>query len=127
MKKQIFVIFVVVLLLASCATLFKGNKSKLDVSSEPSGASVYVNGVIHGETPMRLFLESKGTYSIEFRKDGYKPKVFNVTNHVGAGWIVLDVLSGLVPVIIDAATGSWYELDQKYINILLEKYLIPMQ
>lgn len=76
---------------------------------------------------MPLFLKGikvSYTYSIEFRKDGYKPKVFNVTNHVGAGWIVLDVLSGLVPVIIDAATGSWYELDQKYINILAPRYFV---
>jgi hypothetical protein len=57
--------------------------------------------------------------------DGYKSKTYNVTNHVGAGWIVLDVLCGLVGVIIDAATGSWYELDQKNINVILEKVIQP--
>jgi hypothetical protein len=52
--------------------------------------------------------------------------LFNITNHVGVGWIVLDVIFGLVPVIVDAATGSWYELDQKIVNALLEKQQSPL-
>jgi hypothetical protein len=31
----------------------------------------------------------------------------------GGGWIVLDVLAGLVPVIIDAATGEWSSVDEE--------------
>ena len=38
----------------------------------------------------------------------------------GPLWIILDVISEIVPVIIDAATGAWYELDQKNINAILE-------
>ena len=65
--------------------------------------------------------EVNKTYTIEFRKEGYKSKLVNITNHIGAGWIILDVLGGLIPVIIDAATGAWYELDQKNVNTILEK------
>ena len=106
---------------ASCATLFKGNSSKVDFNSNPQGAQVYVNGNPMGETPIRVKLESKGNYAIEFRKEGFKTKTFNITNHVGAGWIILDIITGLLPVIVDAATGSWYELDQKNVNAILEK------
>jgi hypothetical protein len=31
------------------------------------------------------------------------------------------VLAGLVGVIVDAATGAWYSLDQKNVNAVLEK------
>ncbi len=109
--------------LSGCAAIFKGNSSKIDTSSNPSGAGVFVDGNYMGDTPIRLKLESKRTYNIEFRKEGYKSKTFNITNHVGAGWIVLDVLAGLVGVIVDAATGAWYELDQKNINAILEKVI----
>ncbi|MGC9093737.1 MAG: hypothetical protein ACP5JH_10890 [Bacteroidota bacterium] len=34
---------------------------------------------------------------------------------------MLDILGGLIPVIIDAATGAWYYLDQTSINAVLEK------
>jgi len=32
---------------------------------------------------------------------------------------VLDVLGGLVPIIVDAATNSWYKLDQSNFNAVL--------
>jgi hypothetical protein len=32
-----------------------------------------------------------------------------VKGKVGVKWIVLDILGGFVPVIVDAATGNWYE------------------
>jgi hypothetical protein len=74
-----------------------------------------------GKTPLQLKLASKKEYAIEFRAEGYQPRVYNISNKVGAGWIVLDVLAGLIPVIIDAATGAWYKLDQDNINAVLIK------
>ncbi len=44
-----------------------------------------------------------------------------ITNHVGAGWIILDVLAGRVPFVVDAATGAWYSLDQKNLDAVLDK------
>jgi len=123
---SIILIAFLFLLTSSCATIFKGNSSKIDISSNPQGSQIFVNGNYMGDTPIRLKLESKLTYNIEFRKEGYKTKTFNITNHVGVGWIVLDVIFGLVPVIVDAATGSWYELDQKNVNALLEKQRSPI-
>ncbi|HKJ44545.1 MAG TPA: PEGA domain-containing protein [Balneolales bacterium] len=102
-----------------CATLFKGTSDNVNLSSEPAGAKVYVNGNLMGTTPVKLKLKSSDTYQIEFKKNGYTTKTYNLTNHVGAGWIVLDVLGGLVPIIVDAATNSWYKLDQSNFNAVL--------
>jgi hypothetical protein len=102
-----------------CATLFKGASDNVNLSSEPAGAKVYVNGNLMGTTPVKLKLKSSDTYHIEFKKNGYTTKTYNLTNHVGAGWIVLDVLGGLVPIIVDAATNSWYKLDQSNFNAVL--------
>jgi hypothetical protein len=44
-----------------------------------------------------------------------------LSNSLGAGYVIFDILGGLVPVIIDAATGSWYVLDQDNIYMSLEK------
>ncbi len=123
MKKAVscVVLFSFVFLLSGCATLFKGTSEEVRFSSEPQRAEVWVNGLRMGETPVSLKLESKKTYQIEFRKEGYKPVVRNITNHVGAGWIILDALGALIPVIIDAATGAWYSLDQKNVDAVLEK------
>ncbi len=123
MKKttSILVIISFFLLSSSCATLFKGTSEEVNFNSDPTKAEVWVNGVKMGETPVALKLASKKTYTIEFKKEGFETKAYTITNHVGAGWVILDVLAGLVGVIVDAATGAWYSLDQKNVNAILEK------
>jgi PEGA domain len=115
------VLFSLLFVLSSCATLFKGTSEEVRFGSEPQKAEVWVNGTKMGETPISLKLETKKTYDIEFKKEGFKSVTRRIINHVGAGWIVLDVLAGLVPVIVDAATGAWYSLDQKNVDAVLEK------
>ena len=121
MKTKVLILFLACLYLTGCATLFKGTSEEVRFSSDPQRARIIVNGVDMGETPISFKLESKKTYVIEFKKEGYRSKTFNLSNHVGAGWIILDVICGLVPVIVDAATGAWYSLDQKNVDAVLEK------
>ncbi len=121
MRWKAFVTLAVSLHFVGCATLFKGTTQEVHFNSDPQRARVIVNNVDMGETPLTLKLESKKTYTIEFRAEGYKPKTYTISNHVGAGWIILDVLAGLVPVIVDAATGAWYSLDQTSIDVVLEQ------
>lgn len=126
MKKgvSIFLSFSVIYLIfyfSSCATLFKGTSKEVNFNSDPQRAEVYINGVKLGTTPVTLKLEENKTYTIEFKKEGYETVTKRITNHVGAGWIILDILGGLIPVVVDAATGAWYHLDQENVNAILEK------
>ena len=113
-------IAVAVLTFSSCATIFKGSTDEVKFSSDPVGAKVYVNGDMLGITPFPIELKSNKTYTIEFKKEGYETKTVLLNNSVGAGWVVLDVLGGLIPIVIDAATGNWYGLDQDHVNAILE-------
>jgi len=106
-----------------CATILKGGSQDVFLVSEPSAAQVYIDGQLRGATPIELKLECDKTYVIEFRKDGYETQVYNISNGVGAGWVILDVVCGLVPVIVDAATGAWYSLDQDNINAVLKQQI----
>lgn len=120
MKKSITVLCIVsFVFVTGCATVFKGANEKVTVESSPPRADVYVNGLFMGKTPLQLNLAVKKSYAIEFRAVGYQPRVYHINNRVGAGWVILDVLLGLVPVIVDAATGSWYHLDQQHIDAVL--------
>lgn len=105
---------------SSCATLFKGSSEKVNFSSDPASAKVYVNGQLMGSTPFEVKLASNKSYTIEFRKDGYEPKTVLLNNSVGAGWVVLDILGGFIPVVIDAATGSWMQLETNHVSAALE-------
>jgi hypothetical protein len=104
-----------------CATIEKGTHEHVDFASDPTNADVFVNGESMGTTPVTLKLESRQTYKIEFKKKGFATKQYTITNHIGTKWVVFDVILGLAPVVVDAVTGSWYELDQDYVKAYLEK------
>ena len=112
-------ILAITILVTSCATLFAPKTHPLAVSSDPHGADVYVNGFKMGKTPIELNLKADKSYAIEYRKEGYESITRVVNTKVGAGWVVLDVVTGFIPVIIDAATGAWNKLDQDAVNAVL--------
>jgi len=120
--KSVLSLFIIAsFIFSSCATIFKGSTDEVNISSDPSGAKIYINGQYMGETPMPIELKSNKSYTIEFRKNGYENKTVLVNNEIGAGWIVLDVIFGIVPVIIDAATGNWHYLTPENVTAALEE------
>jgi len=110
-------LFLIVFLYGGCATLFKGTSERVDFSSDPQGAQIYVNGDYKGITPVRLKLEPKHNYSIEFKKEGYQTRAYSITHSIEAKWIILDVILGVAPVVVDAFTGAWYTLDDDYVRV----------
>lgn len=104
-------------LLSGCATVFKGGVQDVPVNSDPEGVEIIIDGVSFGRTPTTLQLQVNRSYNIVLR-NGTEERMFTIRNEIGALWIVLDVVTGLVPVIVDAATGNWYELQpgQVYVD-----------
>jgi hypothetical protein len=117
----LFVFLFIAFVFSGCATLFNEKAPPVSFMSEPSAAHVYVNGAQMGETPCTIKLETDNEYTIEFRKDGYQTKTYFLTNEIGPVWIILDILGGFVPIIVDAATGDWYELSQEIVIVSLEQ------
>ncbi len=127
MKKSIQKLFTLTLaatilfMSSGCATLFGPSQQQVYTTSTPAGADVYVNGVRMGVTPYILKLKPNQQYTIEFKKPGFKTIGKTVNSKVGAGWVILDVLGGLIPIVVDAATGNWKKLDQDAVDAQLEK------
>ncbi|MFT6971996.1 MAG: hypothetical protein ACI9GZ_004033 [Bacteroidia bacterium] len=122
---KLSMILFAVIMLSGCATLFGPKNHSLAFGTNPDGAEIYLNGARVGATPLTLQLTADQTYNIEFRKEGYKSITRTVNSKVGGGWIVLDILGGLVPIIVDAATGNWKKLDQSSVNAELIKNQQP--
>jgi hypothetical protein len=115
------VLLSVIVALSACAAIFKGSSEEIELSSDPQGAKIYLNNQYVGITPTYMKLESKKTYHFEFKKDGYKTRPVFLGNSVGAGWVILDILfGGIIGIVVDAATGSWYELDNSMVFAPLE-------
>jgi hypothetical protein len=116
---RLFMAVALAVALGGCATLFKGSTQVLPVNSEPMGAEVFVDGVSVGRTPIQLRLAVNRSYTITVRDENGRERAVQVVNQIGAVWVVLNVLGGLVPVIVDAATGAWFELQPGQVNVVL--------
>jgi hypothetical protein len=95
------------LLSTGCAAIFGTKQKQFDLQSSPSGAEVYLDGTRLGTTPVKSQLSNQKEHTFVFRKAGYKEVSCTLARGTDGGWVVLDILAGLVPVIIDAATNSW--------------------
>ena len=124
MKRVIVAVLVLSMVagaLGGCASILKGTSQDVFLVSEPSKVEIYIDGQLRGTTPLELELETDKTYVVEYRMDGYTTQTFNISNSIGAGWIILDVICGLVPVVVDAVTGAWYSLDEDNISAVMER------
>jgi hypothetical protein len=109
------------LLLNACGLIFTGTHDKVQFNSNPGDSEVYIDGQYRGQTPMKLELRADQDYVVEFKKEGYETRSITINYSVGAGFVILDILGGLVPVIIDAASGGWYMLDQTTVGVALRE------
>jgi hypothetical protein len=98
---------VLVLATSGCAAILGTKQKDFNLRSDPGGADVYLNGNRLGATPLRVKLSNQATHVFVFRRAGYREATCTLNRGTDAGWVILDVLTGLVPIIIDAATNSW--------------------
>jgi hypothetical protein len=97
----------VVVLSSGCAAIFGAKQKSFDLQSSPAGAEVFLNGNRVGTTPVKVKLSNQKEHTFVFRKEGFKESSCTLARGTDAGWVILDILGGLVPIVIDAATGSW--------------------
>ncbi len=60
------------------AMLKKSQFGALEISSSPSKADVYVNGVLKGQTPLKLARYTAGEHFIQVKEDKYNPVTLKV-------------------------------------------------
>lgn len=105
-------IIAVITATSGCATLFSSENQAVSMATTPPGAQITINGADYGQTPASIMLGKKQSYTVVFAKAGFEPVTCRINTSASAKWIILDVLGGLVPVIVDAATGAWNEFDR---------------
>jgi len=105
--------------LSACGALFNGGPEDVMVSSNPAGAEVWVDGTNRGITPATLQLAKDKSHTITLRRAGYQEQTVTIDRRLSTTYLILDILGGLVPVIVDAATGSWYVLETDNVNVNL--------
>lgn len=114
--------------LAGCGMVFGGTRQVVRASSSPEGAEIVSNPPTSTyTTPASMSLERKNNYSLTFSLPGYKSSSLELQKSIRGGIVVLDILFGLVPLIVDAATGSWYKLSPEVAQVTLTKLSADVQ
>jgi hypothetical protein len=102
--------------LSGCATLFSSGNVPVQFQSNTPGAEVFIDGTSRGRTPLTLELDNTKPVTATFKMAGMQDQTVEIGTKVRPGFIVLDVLGGFIPVIVDAATGEWKTLDKTLVQ-----------
>ena len=106
---------------AGCGALFNSGPARVNFTSTPDNAEVWIDGVRRGTTPVFLELEKKKDHTVTFKKAGYQDMTNPLPRSIKGVYVVFDVLGGLLPVVVDAATGSWYVLSTDHVHGTLQQ------
>jgi hypothetical protein len=117
--KRAIMLGAVATLLAGCGAIFNGGPASVMFTSSPNEAEVWINDNRMGVTPVSLQLAKNQNHTVVFRRQGFTETTYQLDRKVSAGYVILDVLGGLIPVVIDAATGAWYVLPTNAVNVTL--------
>jgi PEGA domain len=100
-------LLVLALTSTGCATMVHGRSQDVLVLSEPSGASIRLNGRDVGSTPTTVAMRRRGRAELVVAKAGYEPTTIPVARHESA-WMFGNVilLNPLAAQGMDS-TGQW--------------------
>jgi len=121
------VAIMIIFSLLECATIMHGTTQKIGIGSNPSGASVSINGASVGQTPLFYDLKRKDNYIVKIELSGYLLYETTITRKV-SGWVWGNILfGGLIGLAVDAITGGLYNLTPEQLQAELRKGEIDIE
>ena len=120
-------VFAIAFLFSSCATIISTYEQEVHFTTDPEKATVYINGIESGQTPLFHSLKRKGHYHIKLVLEGYKPFETNLNREFNNIALFNILLGGVVGIVVDFATGAIYKLTPKQLNIYLKENKIAYQ
>ena len=105
-------LLVFIMMSSSCATILGGSKKGIKVTGEPANAKVYYNGDFIGNVPVKVKVPKnakQGNSTITIEAENYQTSSVQLSRKWSFGYTVLDIMTGVVPLIIDVATQNIYQ------------------
>lgn len=98
---------------------FTGTKDRISFNSNPSGATIYIDGVEQCVTPCTLNVtRSINDTDLEFKLDGYETRLITLSKEFNTVSIIN--LGNLLGWGIDALSGAVMKYDRKTYDITLD-------
>ncbi len=113
------------IVIAGCASIMKGSKETVSITSMPSQAKVSIEttggvGVWTGETPATVKISKKKEYLVKIDLEGYQQGTAHITKDGVEGWFWGNLIcGGILGIIIDASNGAMNKLEPNQIHVEL--------
>ncbi|MEP2023622.1 MAG: PEGA domain-containing protein [Reichenbachiella sp.] len=131
MKTKLLAVSLALFLMSSCASIIHGPTQTVDFTSQPTGATITIDGKEYGKTPQAIELRRKGRekgdksdkqmYDVKVALDGYYPYELKIKREMD-GWFLGNILfGGLIGIIVDASNGAMYKLTPDQIIAQMNK------
>jgi len=93
-----------------------GSKQKVSFSSNPSSATVTIDGKSVGFTPLTEDLSTKDIHTVKMVLDGYHTYEMTLTKNVNS-WVWGNIIfGGFIGLGVDAISGGLYRLTPEQVN-----------
>jgi hypothetical protein len=106
--------------MASCATIISGSRQRVPITSDPPGATVYVDFQNVGYTPLMVKLKRKHTHQIRLELDNYSSYELTTKKKFNPMFVGNVVIGGLIGMGIDGASGAIFDVYPKNVKVKLE-------
>lgn len=105
----------------ACATIIHGTSQEVGISSQPTGATITVDGQITGKTPVAAKLSRKDMHKVAITMEGYQPFEITTTRRT-SGWVWGNIVfGGIIGLAVDAISGALYDVRPEQIAAQLSK------
>jgi hypothetical protein len=120
MNRFYYGVFVVLFWFQSgCATIVSGRTQDVMIRSNPPGATVKIDEIVTGTTPMVANLLRKKRHSIHMAKTGYVDVSYATTRGFNWWYIGNLVFGGIIGLLVDPISGSIFSVEPEEINASL--------
>ena len=121
--RQIILIALAAASLGGCATVTRGTTNKVQIVSEPNGASARTSFGHQCTTPCTLSVSRKDEFSVVVSAPGYEEQRVDVKTQLAgtgaAGFAGNIVAGGVVGMVVDASTGATLEHSPNPVSVTL--------
>jgi uncharacterized protein YceK len=108
-----------VFVMSGCATVVHGTRQDVGISSTPTGASVTIDNLQSGTTPVFAKLRRRENHVVRIALPGYQPTDLTLTSSV-SGWVWGNIaIGGLIGLAVDAISGGMYKLSPEELSAAL--------
>lgn len=117
--RSVSILPVLLLPFASCATICNPGPDAVPISSQPPGATVFVDGAAVGVTPMTVILNRSGQRTILLRLAGYQDQQIALSTSFNGWFVGTLLLAPILGTVIDLLASNVTTWDTTPISVVL--------